>query len=415
MNEKMTMNKTLRYIGISHKTASVTQREMFHISETEKETLSDIICHTFSDISGLFILATCNRTEIYFESTLTSAAKLRDFIIIHKVKDYSKSILNYFNCCDSTEETARHLMDVSSGLESMVLGDAEIVHQIKKAHQFSIAHKMQGSLLERALQSVFRSHKRISNETHFRDGTTSVAYKSLKVIRNTFGKTASKNKKILFIGAGDIVKQLFKYNSKFNFSTIFISNRTTKKAEILSNNFKCQIYDWDKVLRNEFEDFDVIISAASNCHHLIKNIQTSSKKQLLIDLAIPSNIDKSLIKEQNIVFYDLDLISVDLEETKEKRLAAIDEVDHIISDEFNQFKKWLEDATLRDHLIKSKQSVHQKVVQFFNDHDVDSDAKKIQDVTNKVMRKLMAQSGDKVPINKIDSIIAQQAHLLYEV
>jgi glutamyl-tRNA reductase len=415
MLEKMPMNKTLRYIGISHKTASVVQREMFHIPELEKETLSSDIRKTFSDISGLFILATCNRTEIYFESTLTSASKLRDFIIIQKVKDYTKSIVNYFNCCDSTEETARHLMDVASGLESMVLGDAEIVHQIKKAHQFSIAHNMQGSLLERALQSVFKSHKRISNETHFRDGTTSVAYKSLKVIRSTYGKLASKNKKILFIGAGDIVKQLFKYNSKFNYTNIYISNRTVEKAELLCKAFNCRIYDWNKVLENDFWDFDVIISAASNSHHLIKKVQPTSKKQLLIDLAIPSNIDKSLMQGDHVVFYDLDLISVDLEETKEKRLAAIDEVDIIISEEFSQFKKWLEDATLRDHLIKSKRSVHQKVVQFFKDHNEECDTKKIQEVTNKVMRKLMAQPGAKVPISKIDSIIAQQAYLLYEV
>jgi len=411
----MPMNKTLRYIGISHKTASVVQREMFHIPELEKETLSSDIRKTFSDISGLFILATCNRTEIYFESTLTSASKLRDFIIIQKVKDYTKSIVNYFNCCDSTEETARHLMDVASGLESMVLGDAEIVHQIKKAHQFSIAHNMQGSLLERALQSVFKSHKRISNETHFRDGTTSVAYKSLKVIRSTYGKLASKNKKILFIGAGDIVKQLFKYNSKFNYTNIYISNRTVEKAELLCKAFNCRIYDWNKVLENDFWDFDVIISAASNSHHLIKKVQPTSKKQLLIDLAIPSNIDKSLMQGDHVVFYDLDLISVDLEKTKEKRLAAIDEVDIIISEEFSQFKKWLEDATLRDHLIKSKRSVHQKVVQFFKDHNEECDTKKIQEITNKVMRKLMAQPGAKVPISKIDSIIAQQAYLLYEV
>ena len=183
----------------------------------------------------------------------------------------------------------------------------------------------------------------------------------------------------------------------------------------MSKAFNCKIYDWNKVIENDFEDFDVIISAASNCHHLIKNVQPSNKKLLLIDLAIPSNIDKSITEGENVVFYDLDLISVDLEETKEKRLAAIDEVDIIITDEFNQFKKWLEDATLRDNLIKSKQSINQKVRQYFIDNDEELDDQKIQDVTNKVMRKLMAKTNTKVSIQKIDSIIAQQAHLLYEI
>lgn len=408
------MDKTLKYIGISHKTASVVQREMFYISELEKEILTNTICETFSDITGLFILATCNRTEIYFESTLTSAAKLRDFIIIHKVKDYNKSIVNYFNCSDSSEETVRHIMNVASGLESMVLGDAEIVHQIKKAYQFSVLHKLQGSILERALQSVFKSHKRISNETHFRDGTTSVAYKSLKVIRNIYGKIDSKNKKILFIGAGDIVKQLFKYNSKFNYKNIYISNRTIEKAEVLANTFKCKTYDWNKVLNNDFEDFDVIISAASNCHHLINKVSITNKKLLFIDLAVPSNIDKDAMNLDNIVFYDLDLISIDLEETKEKRLAAIDEVDIIISDEFLQFVKWLEDAALRDYLIKSKSSINQKVKAYFISLNIEPDNQITELVTNKVMRKLMAKTNANFSIHKIDSIIAQQAQLLNE-
>ncbi len=104
-----------------------------------------------------------------------------------------------------------------------------------------------------------------------------------------------------------------------------------------------------------------------------------------------------------------------MEETKEKRLAAIDEVDIIITDEFNQFKKWLEDATLRDNLIKSKQSINQKVKHYFIDNNEDLDDQKIQDLTNKVMRKLMAKTNTKVSIQKIDSIIAQQAHLLYEI
>jgi len=409
------MNKTLKYVGISYKTASVVQREMFHISDLEKEVLSKTIVETFTDISGLFILATCNRTELYFESTVTSAAKVRDFLIIHKLKDYTRSIVNYFTCSDNTEETAKHLLDVASGMESQVLGDAEIVHQIKKAYQFSIVRNQQGSLLERALQSVFKSHKRISNETHFRDGTTSVAYKALKVVRSTFGKVDVQDKKMLFIGAGEIVKQLFKYISKFNFNNIFISNRTIEKALVLSKNFNCQIYDWNKVLNNEFEDFDIIISAVGNNQHLIKEVPRVTRKLLMIDLAVPSNIDKACANVKNVVFYDLDSISVHLDETKEQRLAAVEDVENIIQEEFSNFKNWLDDATLRDYLIKSKKSINQKVLQYLKTHDLEFDTQKVQEVTNKVMRKLMAQSNSKVSIKKMEALIEHQVASLNEV
>jgi glutamyl-tRNA reductase len=186
------MDTSLQYISISHKTASVIQREDYHISEEEKPRLVHLMHDTFIDLKGLFILSTCNRTEIYFESSIISASTIRDFFIIYKVNSVSKASKKLFHFSNNTEDTIRHLLQVSSGLESLVLGDAEIIHQIKKAYQFSMAHQLQGSLLERALQTVFKSHKRTSNETNFRDGTTSVAYKSLKVLRDTYGKTPAK-------------------------------------------------------------------------------------------------------------------------------------------------------------------------------------------------------------------------------
>ena len=306
------MNKSYRYISISHKTATTKDREKYHISEEEKEQLSHVLSTSFEDITGLFILATCNTTEIYFESVSTKSNTIIDFLIDFKSIKNTVSEKSLFLSSDDTELSIKHLLEVSSGLESLVFGDAEIISQIKKAHQFSMAHKLQGSLLERSLQAVFKTHKRISNETDFRDGTTSVAYKSLKVIRQSFDKDLVKSVKILFVGAGDIVKQLFKYNSKFNYNNLYVSNRSEEKAIILAQTNDCKTYPWANVISNNFDDFDVIISAASNCPNLIKNVPTADKKLLLIDLAVPCNIEKSLAQNNKIIFHDLDYISVEL-------------------------------------------------------------------------------------------------------
>ena len=173
------MSKTLRFISISHKTASVSKREEYHISDREKNSLITLIRTTFPDIAGLLLLTTCNRTEIYIETSETTAIELRDLLVNYKNRNLILD-KNLFNLSNSTEGTVKHLLEVSSGLESSIVGDAEIIHQIKKAHQLAIANQLQGSILERAMQTIFKSHKRISNETEFRDGTTSVAYKSLK-------------------------------------------------------------------------------------------------------------------------------------------------------------------------------------------------------------------------------------------
>jgi len=400
------MSKTLRFIGISHKTASVSKREEYHISDREKKSLITLIQTTFPDIAGLLLLTTCNRTEIYIESAETTAIELRDFLV--KFKNRSLSLdKNLFKLSNSTEGTVKHLLEVSSGLASSIVGDAEIIHQIKKAHQLAIANQLQGSILERAMQIVFKSHKRISNETEFRDGTTSVAYKSLKMISDTFGKGHRQSKKILFIGAGDIVKQLFKYNSKFDYNDIYISNRTEEKAIILAKRYGCSVYPWEKVLQNEFIGFDVLISAASNCHRLINNIVNENRKLLLIDLALPGNINKELIQQSNVTLYDLDTISVGLENTRERRNASISKVDKINEEELLAFSDWHREAPLREFLTEHKILVNKKVKAYYKANGIKEDSTEITQSTNRVMRKLIKHFEEPLKTDELDTIIAE--------
>lgn len=403
------MEKSLRYISISHKTASVAQREAFHIPKGEKKNLVAHIRRTFPDISGLLLLVTCNRTEIYFESPTTPAVTVRDFLVRKKSPKADMEASRLFKCSDATETTVRHLLEVSSGLASSVIGDVEIVHQIKKAYHYSMELNLQGSLLERAMQTVFKSHKRISNETLFRDGTTSMAYKALKAINHTYAKTLAKEKRILFIGAGDIVMQLFKYNSKFNFKNVYVSNRTEEKAMALAKRHGAKVLGWDKVLHNDFQDFDVIIGAASNCAHLVKSIpEAGIDPVLLIDLAVPCNINKDLSRKENVLLYDLDTISMDLEDTKEKRMAAIGKVGEIIGEELNVYTVWLRRAPLRAFLAQSKILVEQKVVDYYETGLKKYDPVAVKMVTNRVIRRIRRRTVPRISNEEMDAIIAEQ-------
>ncbi|WP_422082296.1 glutamyl-tRNA reductase [Ulvibacterium sp.] len=407
------MEKSLRYISISHKTASVAQREVFHIPKEEKEDLVAHIRGTFPDISGLLLLVTCNRTELYFESTTTPAVAVRNYLIRLKSSSADVKASQLFRGSDATEKTVRHLLEVSSGLASSVIGDVEIVHQIKKAYHFSMQLNLQGSLLERAMQTVFKSHKRISNETLFRDGTTSMAYKALKVINHTYDKTSAKEKKIVFIGAGDIVMQLFKYNSKFNFKNIYISNRTEEKANALAKRHGAKVLEWSRVLRNDFRDFDVIIGAASNCAHLVKSIpEAGIDPVLLIDLAVPCNIDKDLSRKENVFLYDLDTISMDLEDTKEKRMAAIGKVGDIIAEELGVYTRWLQRAPLRSFLAEYKILVNQKVMDYFETDSGKYDPGTVKMVTDRVIRRVKKRTDPSMSMEEMDAVIAEQVSFL---
>lgn len=381
------MTKIVRFISISHTTASIRQREIFFIPEEEKLVVTKKLQNTFPDINGLLLLVTCNRTEIYFESETTSSTDLFDqFCSILGRKSMSNASL--FSKSDDTIQSVQHLVEVSAGLRSKVLGDAEIICQIKKAYLLSRKVSLHGSLLERALQTVFKAHKRVRNETNFRDGTTSAAYRALKMIESSFGKQAKREMKILFIGAGDIVKQLFKYNGKFNYEQLFISNRTEEKAILLAKQYNCQIYDWQKVLSNDFEDFDVIIGAAGNSHHLIKTLDTSKSQRLLIDLGLPGTIDPVLGNSPGIEFYDLDTISTELERNKKKRMLAVSQVRKIEQEEVEDFIKWHAEAPLRALLGSFKIDINKQVQGFLSSITGKTDSRKVDIITARVLRRL---------------------------
>jgi len=401
------MRKTIRYISISHETATVWQREKFYIPETEKGELATDICREFPDIEGLLLLVTCNRVEVYFESSNTRASAMCRFIMNRQRKADGMDGAHLFRKCDSTQSTLLHLLRVSSGLSSQVLGDTEIVHQIKKAYLFSLEHKLQGSLLERAIQTVFKTHKRISNETEFRDGTTSVAYKSLKVVSDIYKGNHPGSKKILLIGTGDIVRQLLKYNSKFNFINLYISNRTRENAVQLAVKHNCQLFEWENVLQNNFVDFDVIISAAANCRHLIREMYPDNKERLLIDLALPGNIKSSLGERDHLHFYDLDTISNELEETKDRRVAAIEKVNGILEEELLGYMEWYREAPLREFLGEFKITLVRQVEDYYEKQSVSYDASTISKVADRVMRKLMKQTQVNISSEKLETLIEQ--------
>ncbi|MBT8321018.1 MAG: hypothetical protein KJO90_05045 [Eudoraea sp.] len=407
------MPNLLRYVSISHKSASVGLREQFHISENKKGMIMDHLCNQFPDICGLLLLVTCNRTEVYFESERTTSVMLQTELLNLKGRKDPGQYRPLFSFSDSTKVTVRHLLKVSSGLESKVLGDAEIIHQIKKAYLFSIDRQLQGSLLERAMQTVFRNHKRISNETSYRDGTTSVAYKSLKVVDDTFPKESSRTKKILIIGAGDIVVQLFKYNTKFGFSNIHISNRTEEKAGRLASIYNAKTYPWKRVLDNDFQGFEVVISAVSNYPQLIRKVLPGSGKRILVDLGMPCNISKSIQTSKRLICYDLDTISVDLEENRKRRMDSIVEVEDILDNEMQGYLKWLEMASLRNTVAQHKEKIFKKVRAYLAEEMQLNDSESAHLLTNQVIKKIFSASESfKYSSIEINKMIKQQATVI---
>jgi len=403
---RMFKDTFLRYISVSHKTAPVARRERFHLSQQQREDLTDTLRKSFPDLSSLLLLVTCNRTELYFESAEITATEIRDFFIGWKLGEVLDEDQADFVLSEQTEETVKHLLTVSTGLESSVLGDAEIIHQIKKAYHFSLQQGLQGSLLERCMQSLFRCHKRVTNETEFRDGTTSTAYKALKTIGQTFGGEAA-DKKILIVGAGDIVRQLFKYNTKFGYRNIWVTNRTESKADHLAQMHKVQTWPWEKLKRNELSHFDVIISAASNAPALIRGGIDPGRTVLLIDLAVPANIDPELGAKPNVVLKDMDSIAGQLQRNREVRNAAAENVSRLVGEEWAEYLKWYRSRPFRALMAERKAAVIHILTEGEPMRQADHPEKELKAITDRIMRRVLKRPEALHSANALQEVVSE--------
>lgn len=349
----------LRYISISHQSGSLNQRECYYLNDENRSKLIEAIKVDLPDIKGLIVLSTCNRTEVYFESSVTRAIDFCHYFILktNPQKDVIKEARLFF-MSDCPAITINYLLRVANGLQSAVIGDGQILSQLKEAYQFSLQNKMQGSVTERAFQAVFRSHKRVVTQTSFKRGSKSTAYRALKIVEENFGKTVLVHKKLLIVGAGQIAVEILKYLSKFQFSEVYLSNRTEAKAQNLARIYGTSVLPWQNIENNEYEAFDAVITAVSNQKDLLKSGIPAHNKMVMVDLALPRNISRSLGENTNVELYNIDLVADQIEKADAKRNESIAEVEALIQQEIDIFTDWLKNEGVRKLLSEYKLNIN---------------------------------------------------------
>lgn len=360
---------SVKLIAITHETASLNIRSTFHLNQKEKEAFITEIQAKF-DIKGLLVLATCNRTEIYFETSNTSTQDILDYLLVFKNKSHKTDYLPYFTTYNDTKSTTKYLLEVISGLRSLVVGDMQIISQFKQAFLASQKVGLQGQILERMVQAVFKMHKRIQNETDFRKGSASTSYLALLAARQYFGKKELGTKKVLLIGAGEIIRDVAKYSAKFTFENLTITNRTKSKAVKIAENYNFQTTDWEN-LNQAVLDSDIIISGVSNQTNLIyatPELESFNDSKLFIDLGMPANIDENLDKKELFKVINIDQLTTKSEQVEVKRQNAIDTVKVIIEDEYVIFLKWLNKLPANRSLSKLKNHIQDLLAQEMTMH-----------------------------------------------
>ncbi|WP_452599087.1 glutamyl-tRNA reductase [Pontimicrobium sp. MEBiC01747] len=333
----MQHNKTTYFyaIGLSYKKADAEIRGHFSLDETAKLNL--LKQAKSNTIESLIVTSTCNRTEIYGFAE-------HPFQLIQLLCDNTKGTVEEFQKVAyiyKGKEAINHLFRVGSGLDSQILGDFEIISQLKKSAKLSRKFNLLNSFIERLLNSVIQASKRIKNETEISSGATSVSFASVQYILKNVKGVSDKN--ILLFGTGKIgrntCENLVKHTKNEHITLI---NRTKNKAEAIAGKFNLVVKDYSD-LQEEINASDVLIVATGAQNPTIDKYLIQSQKELLIlDLSIPKNVNANVSELDNVTLIHLDDLSQITDETLENRKAHIPLAESIIEDIKTEFNSWLE-------------------------------------------------------------------------
>ncbi|AOR28415.1 glutamyl-tRNA reductase [Formosa sp. Hel1_33_131] len=354
-------------IGLSYKKADAKMRGEFSLDQNAKTNL--MLQAKASGIESLVATSTCNRTEIYgFARHPFELIKLLCDNTQGTVEDFQSVAYVYKN-----SDAIQHMFKVGAGLDSQILGDFEIISQLKLSAKISKKHQLLNAYLERLINAVIQASKRIKTETELSSGATSVSFASVHYIKKTVEEISTKN--ILLFGTGKIgrntCENLIKHTKNEHITLI---NRTRDRADKVAGKFKLLVKDYSQ-LQEEIGNTDILIVATGAQNPTIDKHLIQNKKPLLIlDLSIPKNVNENVKELPMVTLVHLDHLSQMTDETLEKRKQYIPVAEGIISDIKTEFEAWVDNRKFAPTIKALKEKL-----QVFATAEVDTQRKKINE------------------------------------
>jgi glutamyl-tRNA reductase len=296
-------------IGLSHRTSPVELRERFAFAEEKIHGALKSLRES-SLASEAVIVSTCNRVEIYAAISLapeTAFAELKKFLITQHAFDGALGDELYFF---AEPHSLHHLFKVASGLDSMVIGETEIFGQLKKAYELAFANKHTGARLNKAFQRAFNVAKHIRTETNIQRGSVSVMSAAVELAEKIFSSLAEHE--VLVIGAGETSEKTARALLSRGARGVVVTNRSPERATALAAELGGRAVPFEQ-WPDEFEQIDIAISSTAAPHHILDRakLEPLMKRRkhrplLLIDIAVPRDIDPAVSELDNVYLYNVD-------------------------------------------------------------------------------------------------------------
>jgi len=338
-------------IGISYKTSSLDVREKFSLSKEEIIPFSELLQNE-TGISDIVVLSTCNRTEIYFSQSKNEfhlAAKLV-YRALKKLKGIEQKYWHLFYS-HANERAVTHLFEVASGIDSMIIGEDQIIGQIKEAYVYCTEAALTDAVLMRLFQKSFEASKRVRTETKIKMGSTSVSSAAVQKCASLF--TDLFGKRVLLIGAGETGSLVLQSLNKNGVQKLTVTNRTPEKAFKLAARHNCVPLPYEQVA-NHLYLYDIVIVATGSPIPLVTlemaeqsvNIRKGNH-QVFVDISVPRNIEQEVEKLDAVTLFTIDDLQSAVNTNMEKRKESVSTANEIIKEIVDDYCEWLASRSLR--------------------------------------------------------------------
>jgi glutamyl-tRNA reductase len=334
----------LLLLGASYKTAPLALRERIALTETGVETLLAEV-RTVPDVHEAVVLSTCNRTELYLvvgdpveaESAVVASLARRAGL---RPTQLLEGVYSQRNC-----DAARHLYRVAGGLESMVVGEAEVQGQVKRAYDLALQRGATGPLTNRLFQAALATGKRVRTETGIGEGRQSVASVAADLARETLGDLTDRH--VVIVGAGETAELTAQALHESGVATLFVANRRRERAMALAQRFHGRTLSFDE-LPTALLDADIVVASTSSPHALIEAevlsdvmAERDGSPLLLIDLAVPRDVEPACGGLKGVTLANVDDLQAVVERHSAVRRSEALRSEAIVEEEIATFASWL--------------------------------------------------------------------------
>lgn len=381
-------------LGINHKTASQDVRQLFSFAREEIIPFSEM-ARQKTEISEIVMLSTCHRTELYYYLDKACNKRVSKLLtgLLHDFKkvsgNHEESFYKYTGI-----EAVKHLFRVTSGMDSVVIGEDQIVKQVKDAYMHCTEAVLTEAVLMRLFQKCFETSKRVRTETALQQGPASLSKVAADLCGRIFDDLPER--RVLFLGSGETGRLALHYMFKRGVTRTSVSNRTHENAVALACAYNSKVVDFEKFI-DVLPEYDIVIAATGAPDHIISKTdvqQAQSKRdyhrQLYIDLSVPRNIEASISGIRNVQLYGVDNMQQIFDSISVKRESGIEHATRIINEMAEEYMLWFDCLALRPlikTITKNMKKVRDDEMKAYKDIDDNQKFEIIDEYTSRITEK----------------------------